>query len=206
MTARNDAIDTSDTATAVYMRVSTRGQSVRSQRQAIARYLEAHAMADAAWYVDEGISGATLDRPALDELNAAIFRGEVQTVVVYALDRLARTAIEGLGLIAGWLKQGIRLIVITMQIDFSGEVGQMIASLLLHIAQMERTRIRERQAAGIAAAKAAGKRWGGRRPGQGLKAAPDRIRSLKAKGLTNREVATALGISERTVIRHARDE
>ena len=46
------------------------------------------------------------------------------------------------------------MVVVTMQMDFNGEVGQMVASLLLHIAQMERTRIRERQAAGIAAAKA----------------------------------------------------
>ena len=58
----------------------------------------------------------------------------------------------------------VRLIVVTMQMDFSGEVGQTVASLLLHIARMERTRIRERQAAGIAAARTNGRRWGGRKP------------------------------------------
>ena len=72
---------------------------------------------------------------------------------------------------------------------------------MLHIAQMERTRIRERQAAGIAAARANGKRWGGRKPGTGLKADPKRVRALRTRGLTNREIATALGISTRTVIR-----
>ena len=91
--------------------------------------------------------------------------------------------------------------VITLQIDFSGEVGQMIASLLLHIAQMERTRIRERQAAGIAAAQAAGKRWGGRRPGTGLKAAPERALMLRKRGLSNGEVAAALNLSTRTAVR-----
>lgn len=79
----------------------------------------------------------------------------------------------------------------------------MIASLLFHIAQMDRTRIRERQAAGIAAAKANGKRWDGRKHGTGLKANPVRVQELRTRGLTNREIATALGVSTRTVIRMA---
>ena len=131
------------------------------------------------------------------------FEGKVDCVVVYALDRIARNAVEGMVLLGDWLKRGVRLVVITMQMDFSGEVGQMIASLLLHIAQMERTRIRERQAAGIAAARANGKRWGGRKQGTGLKADPVRVRELRTRGLTNREIATALGVSTRTVIRMA---
>ena len=191
-------------ATAVYLRVSSASQTVTSQRREIERYLAANGVTDARWFVDEGITGAVIDRPALSDLRQAIFLGEVDTVVVYALDRLARNALEGLTLIADWLKRGVRLIVITMQMDFNGEVGQMVASLLLHIAQMERTRIRERQAAGIAAAMASGKRWGGRRPGAGLKADPERVRALRQRGLTNAEVATALGISARTVIRTAK--
>ena len=106
-----------------------------------------------------------------------------------------------MNLISNWMGRGIRLIVLTMQMDFSGEVGQMVASLLLHIAQMERTHIRERQASGIAAAKAAGKRWGGRRTGTGYKADPKRVLELLRTGLTNREVAAAMNISIRTVIR-----
>ena len=79
----------------------------------------------------------------------------------------------------------------------------LIRVLWMHIAQMERTRIRERQAAGIAAARASGKRWGGRQPGTGRKADPDRIQSLRSRGLTNAEIASALGVSTRTVIRLA---
>lgn len=66
---------------------------------------------------------------------------------------------------------------------------------------MERSRIRERQAAGIAAARANGKCWGGRTPGVGLKADPDRVAELRRRGLSNREIAAALNISTRTVIR-----
>ncbi len=128
----------------------------------------------------------------------------MDTVVVFALDRLARNAVEGMTLLAEWLKRGVRLVVLTMQMDFSVEIGQRVAALLLHLGQMERTRIRERQAAGIAAAKASGKRWGGRKPGTGFKADPDRVHQLRRSGLTTREVAAALKVSVRTVIRLAR--
>ncbi len=142
-----------------------------------------------------------MERPALADLKRTIFLGDVDTVVIYALDRLARDAVEGITLLADWLKRGIRLVVITLQIDFSGEIGQMIASLLLHIAQMERTRIKERQEAGITAAKASGKRWGGSRSGIGLKADPQRVADLRRQGLTNGEIGSALGVSTRTVLR-----
>ncbi len=186
---------------AVYLRVSSKSQRVRSQRHEIERYLAANGVADARWFIDNGVIGAVMARPALDELKRAIFTGEVDTVVIYALDRLARNALEGLNLIGDWLKRGVRLVVITMQMDFSGEVGQMIASLLLHIAQMERTRIRERQAAGIQAARASGKRWGGRRPGVGRKTDPKRAHQLCQRGLTHGEIAAALAVSRRTVVR-----
>ena len=190
--------------TAVYLRVSSNSQSVASQQREIERYLSANGIEDAQWFVDEGISGAVMDRPALDELKRSIFLGETTTVIVYALDRLARSAVEGITLLADWLKRGVRLVVITLQVDFNGEIGQMIASLLLHVAQMERSRIKDRQAAGITAAKANGKRWGGRRPGNGLKADPSRVLALRARGLSNAEIASVMAISTRTVSRLAR--
>ena len=189
---------------AVYLRVSSKSQHVRSQRRAIERYLDANGMTEARWFMDEGVSGTVMERPALAELRQAVFLGEVDTVVVFALDRLARNAVEGMTLLAEWLKRGVRLVVLTMQMDFSGEIGQMVAALLLHLGQMERTRIRERQAAGIAAARAAGKQWGGRKPGTGRKADPDRVQQLRRNGLTTREIAAALKVSVRTVIRLVR--
>ena len=84
--------------------------------------------------------------------------------------------------------------------DLSGAVGQMIASLLFGIAEIEHQHIKERQAAGIAVAKAKGK-YKGRQKGT-TKAKPERARTLHAKGLTPQEIATALNVSERTVFRY----
>lgn len=73
----------------------------------------------------------------------------------------------------------------------------MVASVLFGVAEIQRTQIRERQAAGIAAAKARGV-YQGRKKGT-FKASPKRAKTLRDQGLKQREIATALGISERTV-------
>jgi DNA invertase Pin-like site-specific DNA recombinase len=85
----------------------------------------------------------------------------------------------------------------TQQIDLSGPVGHMIASLLFGIAEIELQHAKERQAIGIALAKKRGV-YKGRRPGT-TKAAPARARALKRQGLTVLEIAHALGVKERSV-------
>ena len=212
---------------AVYLRVSSKSQKVASQRRAIRQYLDGHRIdvPKHHWFEDAGWSGKSLDRPGMDDLQRAVFMGDADTIIVYSLDRLARNALEGMTLLADWLKRGVRLVVLTLQMDFSGDVGRMVASLLFHIAEMERNRIRQRQADGIAAARASCARcstpkhnvpmvdgkcprcngtearsWGGRRPGK-YKVPPARARELADKGLKQHEIATALGCSTRTVIR-----
>ena len=145
----------SNDTTAVYLRVSTREQDVVSQRHQIDQWLEANGLTvpDHRWYVDHGWSGKNLTRPHFQSLQSAIHHGQVQTVVVYALDRLARNALEGLQVLHDWLKKGVRLVAVREQFDFSGDVGQLIASVLWHVAQMERNLLRERQLAGIDAAR-----------------------------------------------------
>ena len=75
-----------------------------------------------------------------------------------------------------------------------------LAALLLELAQMEREHIRERQATGIAAAKARGKRWGGRKPGS-RKVDPRKVREVAERGLRQIDIARALGIHRHTVAR-----
>jgi DNA invertase Pin-like site-specific DNA recombinase len=186
---------------AVYLRVSSRTQKVASQKREVQRYLDGHGIADARWFVDDGYSGKDLDRPAMQDLNRAIFHHEVDTVVLFKLDRLARTIFDGVMTLHHWIAEhGVRVVITSTQIDLSGALGQTVAALLLGLAQMEREAIRERQAAGIAAARANGKTWGGRKRGS-YKVDPARVRELAAKGLGKGEMATALGVSRRTVSR-----
>ena len=184
---------------ACYVRVSTIGQNLASQKREINRWLKGHKFKNVVWFVDKQ-TGDNLDRPAFEKLQAAVFSGEVGTVVVYKLDRLSRKLQDGINVLCDWCERGLRVVSVTQQIDFNGTVGKMLAAVLLGVAEMEQQNRRERQAAGIAAAKEAGVYFG-RRAGT-TKAQPKRASQLRKKGLTDNEIATAMGVSRRTVQRY----
>lgn len=151
------------------------------------------------WFQDT-YTGRTTRRPGFEALQKAIFDGTVKTVVVWKLDRIARTIREGVNTIADWCNGDVRLVCVTQQIDLSGPIGQMIGSLMFGVAEIGLVSNKENQARGIAAAKKRGK-YKGRKKGT-TKARPDRARELQAQGLTGPEIATALGVTERTVWRY----
>jgi DNA invertase Pin-like site-specific DNA recombinase len=185
--------------TAVYVRVSTVGQKEASQRLEIDRWLHGHGIKAVEYYVDKR-TGDNLKRPAFEKLQAAIFAGEVKTVVVYKLDRLSRSLQDGIDTLCEWLNSGVRVVSTTQQLDFSGATGKLIAAVLFAVAEMEQETRRERQAAGIAAAKANGV-YLGRKAGT-TKAKPARALELKSKGLTVAEISEAMGVSQRTVFNY----
>jgi DNA invertase Pin-like site-specific DNA recombinase len=188
---------------AAYLRVSSKDQEPAAQRDAIARWLHAHAIAPSqvAWYIDTE-SGRTLRRAAFDRLQADIVTGTVRTVIVFKVDRIARRLREGLDLLCDWCDRGVRFVSVTQQVDVSGTMGRMITALMLGLAEIEWEYRKERQAAGIAVARRAGV-YKGRQPGT-TKAKPDRAQALQAKGLAAPEIARALGVSPRTVRRYLR--
>jgi len=148
---------------AVYMRVSTFDQEkgLKSQERALKDYCRNNGHEKVIWYRDK-LSGATTKRPAFAKLQRDIFNGKVNTVVCWKLDRLSRSTRDGINLLCDWIAKGIRVIAITQQLDFSGTVGQMVASVLFAVAQMERENLRENTKRGLAAAKAKGVKLGKR--------------------------------------------
>jgi DNA invertase Pin-like site-specific DNA recombinase len=181
----------------VYIRVSSpKGQKTDSQRAELEAWLKRHRHKPAQWFEDHE-SGATVQREAFQHLQTAIFAGNINTVVVWKLDPLARNLKEGVNVLADWCQRGVRVIAITQQIDLTGPVGNFIASLLFGIAEIELQHAKERQAIGISLARKRGV-YRGRRSGT-TKAAPTRARILKRQGLTVLEIAKALGVKERTV-------
>lgn len=186
---------------AVYIRVSTTGQNEAGQRAAITEWLAAHGHDPkaATWYVDKH-TATTTARPALDRLQAAIFAGRHHTVVIWRLDRLSRKMRDGINLLADWCDAGVRVVSVTQALDLNATVGKMIAGVLLAVAEMELETMKERQAVGIEAAKGRGV-YQGRKPGT-TKGKPARARKLRGQGLTQHEIATAMGVSRSTVVRY----
>jgi len=175
---------------------SPKGQKTDSQRAELEAWLKRHKLKSVQWFEDRD-SATNMDRAAFQKLQAAIFAGKVQTVVVWKLDRLARNLKEGVNVLADWCKRGVRVVAITQQIDLSGPVGNLIASLLFGIAEIELQHSKERQAIGITLAKKRGI-YTGRKSGT-TKAAPARARTLRKQGFTIPEIAAALNVKERSV-------
>ena len=174
-----------------YARVSTADQNPQLQLDALSRAGCEKVFLDRA-------SGAKTDRLALKE--ALEFGRQGDTLVVWRLDRLARS-VPDLIQIADLLQQrGIGFQSLTEAIDTTSTGGRLIFTVLGAIAQFERDLIRERTSAGLAAARARG-RVGGRprlMTEEKLKAA----RRLLDGGMAAREVAGVVGVSVQTLYRH----
>jgi len=190
---------------ACYCRVSTRHQKLDSQESEIQKWLAGQGIAaeQVEWYCDYE-TGKTLARPAFERLQKDVFNGKVKTVVVWKLDRLSRRLRDGVNLLADWCEKGLKVVVITQQIELNGPVGRMIAAVMLGLAEIELEYRRERQAAGIEVARKKGM-FKGRQKGT-TKGKPERAGELKAQGLTAPEIAKAMGTSLRTVWRYLERE
>jgi DNA invertase Pin-like site-specific DNA recombinase len=186
---------------AAYCRVSSRKQKADGQVSEIGKWLAAHGYDDqqVAWYIDKE-TGKTLCRDEFQRLQRDIFSGKVGTVVSWKLDRLSRRLRDGINVLADWCERGLKIVVVTQQIELNGAVGRMIAALLLGLAEIELEYRAERQAAGIEVAKRKGV-YRGRKKGT-TKGEPERARELRAKGLKVSEIAQAMGTSKRTVQRY----
>lgn len=186
---------------ASYCRVSSRRQKTDSQKAEITKWLTSHGikLSTVQWFEDIE-TGMTMRRPAFEQMQRAIFDGAVNTIVVWKLDRLSRRLHEGIALLADWCKRDVRVVVVTQQIDLSGALGRMVASVLFGLAEIEMEYRQERQAAGIEVAKKRGV-YRGRQKGT-TKAKPRRAKILRRQGLSIPEIANALQVSERTVFRY----
>ena len=104
-------------------------------------------------YEDAAQSGATLERPAMNELLADIERGQVNVVVVYKLDRLSRSLLDFVQLIDVFQRYGVSFVCITQNFDTADRLGRLVMNVLLTFAQFEREmtgdRIRDKKRAMI---------------------------------------------------------
>lgn len=155
---------------AVYVRKSTEKglelefNSLHNQEDACRSYIMSQAFNNWEYlktYTDGGISGGTMERPALKQMLEDIRRGLVQTVVVYKVDRLSRSIMDFHNMMKEFDKYGCSFVSITQAFDTSTSMGKLTLNMLLSFAQFEREVSSERVRDKIRASKAKGLWTGG---------------------------------------------
>ncbi len=142
--------------------------SLDAQREACAAYVLSQA--SEGWnalpdiYDDGGLSGGTLERPALQRLLADIAAGKVDIIVVYKVDRLTRSLLDFSKLVEIFDKAGVSFVSITQSFNTTTSMGRLTLNMLLSFAQFEREVTAERIRDKIAASKAKGMWMGGLPP------------------------------------------
>jgi DNA invertase Pin-like site-specific DNA recombinase len=187
---------------ALYLRVSTDGQTIANQR----RELEGMAKR-AGWkivevYQDKGISGAKgrNGRPELDRMLNDATRRSFKKLLVWDLSRLGRSLRDLISISDHFQGLGVDLYVHKDAIDTATASGRLFFHIVGAIGEFERERIRERINAGLARAKSEGKKLG--RPEGSTK---DKVKhqaeivSLRDAGMSIRKIASTVRVSTSTV-------
>lgn len=142
--------------------------SLDAQREACAAYILSQAsegwMALPDIYDDGGISGGTLERPALRRLLSDVAVGRIDIIVVYKVDRLTRSLLDFSKLVEAFDKAGTSFVSITQSFNTTTSMGRLTLNMLLSFAQFEREVTAERIRDKIAASKAKGMWMGGTPP------------------------------------------
>jgi DNA invertase Pin-like site-specific DNA recombinase len=182
---------------AIYARVSTTDQDPDVQLRELRTFAERRGWIVAGEYVDHGVSGAKDSRPALNQLLTQVRKRKVDVVLVWALDRLGRSLKHLVTTIDEFGSLGVDLACYTQPIDTTTPAGRLTFSVLGAVAEFEREMCRSRVRAGIAKARAEGKRLGRPRTTLDLDAAQERL----ARGESVRAVARVLGTNHVTLRR-----
>jgi site-specific DNA recombinase len=156
---------------AIYTRKSTEYNlelafnSLDAQREACEAYIKSQA--HEGWglipgrYDDGAFSGASLERPALQQLLADVQAGTIDIVLVYKVDRLTRSLADFAKLIELFDAHGVSFVSVTQSFNTSSSMGRLTLNVLLSFAQFERELIGERVRDKIAASKRKGLWVGG---------------------------------------------
>ena len=156
---------------AVYTRKSTDEgldqvfNSLQAQREACAAYIRSQT--GEGWtivktgYDDGGISGGTMNRPALQRLLADVESHRIDIVVVYKVDRLTRSLSDFARIIEIFDAHGVSFVSVTQQFNTTSSMGRLTLNVLLSFAQFEREVTAERIRDKIAASKRKGMWMGG---------------------------------------------
>ncbi len=146
---------------ALYARVSTEDHGQDPELQLVPMREQAAVRGwEAIEYVDQASAGDIRGRQGWRQLLEDAHRHRFDVVMVWKLDRFARSALDALQ----WLEQlngyGLGLKILTQDIDTTSSAGRLVFTVLAAVAEMERELIRERVKAGVARARSEGRQLG----------------------------------------------
>src|SRR5216683_1064697 len=165
--------------------------SLHAQREACEAFIRSQA--GEGWrlvrthYDDGGLSGATMERPALQRLMADIDKGLIDVVVVYKVDRLTRSLTDFAKMVEVFDARSVSFVAVTQQFNTTTSMGRLTLNVLLSFAQFEREVTGERIRDKIAASKKKGMWMGGLVP-LGYDAIERRLVENQSEAETVREI------------------
>lgn len=148
-----------------YLRVSTSEQAdsglgLAAHEATLRQIGEAKGWTIVRWCVDAGATGKDLHRPGLDEALTAVTAGEADALAVAKLDRLSRSLVDFAHLLEKSRKEKWAFIAIDLNVDTSTPTGELLANVMMSVAQWERRTIGLRTSEALQAKKRAGYRLG----------------------------------------------
>src|SRR5712671_1170425 len=165
--------------------------SLQAQREACEAFIKSQA--GEGWrlvktaYDDGGISGGTMERPALQRLLSDIDEGRVDVVVVYKIDRLTRSLADFAKIVEIFDAKGVSFVSVTQQFNTTPSMGRLTLNVLLSFAQFEREVTGERIRDKIAASKRKGM-WMGGVPPLGYEACDRKLTPIESEAETVRHI------------------
>lgn len=173
-----------------YARVSTVDQSLDLQLDALLEY-------GCERIFEEKASGAKDDRQELQRAMDTLRTGDV--LVVYKLDRLARSTLKLISTLHDIQQKGVELVSVTDKIDTTTAAGKALFGMLAVFAEFERNVIVERTRAGLAASRARGRNGG--RPKTDKRKVTQALKMYDTQAHTVAEITDATGVTKATLYR-----
>ena len=180
---------------AVYLRCSTKSQETEMQEVEITEFCSRRGW-ECKVYRDRAQSGAKESRPALDSLLSDVRKRRVDVLVVWALDRLARSLKQLLNIAEECRSLGVDLVSLKQNVDTTLPAGRLTFQVLGAVAEFEREMLRTRVKAGLEMARRNGKRLG--RPALRRFGSDEvsEIRRLRKSGTSVRSLAVRYGTTQ----------
>ncbi len=185
---------------AIYARVSTNGQTVTNQLRELRQVAKRQGWKVVAEFMDRGVSGAKgrAQRPQFDKLCQAATRREIDLIMSWSVDRLGRSLQHLVTFLGEIHAKGVDLYLHQQGVDTSTPAGKALFQMCGVFAEFERSMIQERVKAGLARAKAQGKKLGRPRVSASIER---KVRVARAKGMGIKRIARKLGVGTGTVQR-----